>query len=289
MTVGSRWVRTNRIRSDAESDVGDEVRPMNEKKRKTSALDSFVDRYASPALPLLDESDNQVGLLAVEGDGDAWSGAAAAGDKKPVKKKKKGKGKKSDEVKEGSGAGRGIETLFRTSYRTNMDLSSLADTKANIMISINGIIISIILASISPKIDANPWLILPTTVLLLSCLVSIVYAVLSARPRVHQQVITLDEVRNNTANILFFGNFVSLREREYIVGMKELLQNSDTLHEQMIKDIYGLGRVLIKKYGLLRISYTAFMFGLISGVLLYNLVYVWVVFLPPAQSGSVLP
>ncbi|MEZ4698991.1 MAG: DUF5706 domain-containing protein [Rhodothermales bacterium] len=248
---------------------------MQEKKRKTVALDSR-DEAQDATYPAFGEP--------VPADPPDENEAGGAGN---GKKKKKKKQKKGDEKV--SGSSRGIETLFRTSYRTNMDLSSLADTKANIMISINGIIISIILASISPKIDANPWLILPTTVLLISCLISIVYAVLSARPRVHKQTITLEDVRNNTANILFFGNYVSLKEQEYIAGMKELLQNSDTLYEQMIKDIYSLGLVLIKKYQLLRVSYTAFMFGLIAGVLLFNLVYLWVVFWPTGAAGAVLP
>ncbi len=258
---------------------------MDEKKRSTTALDSPHDRDAGLLPQIHGESAEMEGL----DEADGFAGTVAGDQKKGRKKKKKKVKRAKEAVMPASGSVRGIETMFRTSYRTNMDLSSLADTKANIMISINGIIISIILASISPKIDANPWLILPTTVLLLSCLVSIVYAVLSARPRVHKHVITLDEVRNNTANILFFGNFVSLKEQEYIAGMKELLQHSDTLYEQMIKDIYSLGLVLIKKYELLRVSYTVFMFGLISGVLLFNLVYLWVVFRPSAPGGSLLP
>lgn len=204
------------------------------------------------------------------------------------RKKKKGKKGKGEDTASRP-TSRGVETLFRTSYQMNMDLSSLADTKANIMISINGIIISIILASISPKIDANPWLVVPTTVLLISCLVSIVYAVLSARPRVHQNEISLDDVRGNRANILFFGNFVTLKEQEYIAGMKELLRNPDTLYEQMMKDIYSLGQVLTVKYRLLRVSYTAFMVGLILGVLLFNLVYLWIVTTPAPASGMLLP
>ena len=58
---------------------------------------------------------------------------------------------KKKKKKEGLGTSRGIETMFRTSYRTHVDLSSLADNKANIMIGINGIIMSILIASISPK------------------------------------------------------------------------------------------------------------------------------------------
>ena len=81
-------------------------------------------------------------------------------DPKPPKKKKQ-KGKGSD---------RGVETMFRTSYRTHLALSSLADAKANIMISINGIIISILLATVYPSVTQSRWLIIPSTILLLSSL-----------------------------------------------------------------------------------------------------------------------
>lgn len=206
------------------------------------------------------------------------------------KKKKKKKGKDKDSKKGGGlGSTRGVETMFRTSYRTNMDLSSLADSKANIMISINGIIISIIIASISPKIDSNPWLLIPTTVLLLSCMVSISMAVLAARPRLNSKFIDLDAVRNNSANILFFGNFVNMREDDFITGMKELLQDNDRLYVNMMRDIYGLGTVLEKKFRFLRTSYNVFMVGLITGVILFVGIYAWVVVGTGAGSGAMLP
>lgn len=179
----------------------------------------------------------------------------------PEKKKKK--------KKKGLGSDRGIETMFRTLYTVNMDLSSLADTKANIMISINGLIISILLAAISPKIDSNPILLIPTTLLLVACLVSLVFAVLSARPRVQSEPVTLDQVRTNEANILFFGNFANMERDDFLTGMRELMLHTDNLYHSMMLDIFGLGLVLRKKYGLLRISYTVFMIGLIIGVLAF--------------------
>jgi hypothetical protein len=206
-------------------------------------------------------------------------------DEKATKKKKKKKKKKKPEA--GTlGTSRGIETMFRTSYRVNMDLSALADTKSNIMISINGLIISIILGTIASKIDANYWLLVPTPVLLIGCLISMTYAVLAARPRVSSRMITLEDVRNNSANILFFGNFVHLSQEDYIQGMTELLQNTDRLYFNMIRDIYGLGNVLQKKFRLLRISYTVFMVALILGVLAFILTFVWVVATVPAAAAS---
>jgi len=199
----------------------------------------------------------------------------------PESEWKKKKEKKKDKKKDGEGglgSSRGIETMFRTSYRVNMDLSALADTKSNIMISINGLIISIILGTISSKIDANPWLLIPTPVLLIGCLASMIYAVLAARPRVSSTVISLEDVRQNKVNILFFGNFANLSVADYTQGMTELLQNTDTLYLNMIRDIYGLGVVLKTKFRLLRISYTIFMIALIAGVLVFIIVFALVVF-----------
>lgn len=121
------------------------------------------------------------------------------------KKEKKPKKKKGTEEKKLGSTNRGVSDMFRTSYRTHIELSAIADNKSNIMISINGIIISIVIASISPKIDSNPWLLIPTAVLLLTCLGSLIYAVLSARPRVSNEKVTLDDVHANRANILFLG------------------------------------------------------------------------------------
>jgi len=193
---------------------------------------------------------------------------AEAGEKKAKKKKKK---------KDKLGSSRGIETMFRTSYRTHIDMSSLADSKSNIMISINGLIVSILIASISSKIDTNPWLLLPMSVLLVGCLVSMIYAVLAARPRVTTRQVSLDDVRSDRANILFFGNFVNMDEADYTEGMKELLQNPDSLYLNMIRDIYSLGRVLARKFYFLRISYALFMVSLIVGVLMFLLVLLTVV------------
>ncbi|MEM6335242.1 MAG: Pycsar system effector family protein [Bacteroidota bacterium] len=199
--------------------------------------------------------------------------ALAEVDAPAAKKKKKKKKKDKDLV---LGSSRGVETMFRTMYRVNMDLSALADTKANIMISINGLILSIMLASVAPKIDANPWLFLPVVVLLLGCLIALVFAVLSARPRVGSQPVSLEDVRADRANILFFGNFANMAQPDYVEGMIDLMRNNDLLYRNMIRDLYNLGIVLVKKFRLLRVSYNVFMIGLIAGVMSFITVFLWI-------------
>lgn len=171
---------------------------------------------------------------------------------------------------------KGISDMFRTSYRTHVELSAIADNKSNIMISINGIIISIMIASISPKIDSNPWLLMPTAILLITCMIALIYSILAARPRVSYEKVTLDDVRSNRSNLLYFGNFFKLSREDYVTGMEELMADSERLYNTMARDLYGLGTVLETKFRLLRIAYNVFMFGLALSVASFLLVFFFV-------------
>ena len=184
------------------------------------------------------------------------------------------------------GTKRGIETLFRTNYRVNMDLTSLADAKANIMISINGLIVSILIASIAPGIDRNPWLLIPSSLFLIGCLISLIYAVLAARPRVQSTEVTPQMALEKGTNILFFGNFSHMDQDEFVYVMKEVVQDPTQIYTMMMKDIYGVGSVLQKKYRMLRASYAAFLVALVVGVLSFIGVFAWTTTMDDIPAGS---
>ena len=145
----------------------------------------------------------------------------------------------------------------------------MADSKANIMISVNTIIISIIISVLIQKLDTNPHLIIPTSILLISCLVTIIFSILATRPNVSSGMFSRNDVEKRKTNLLFFGNFHKMKLEDYEWGMRELMEDSSYLYGSLIRDIYFLGVVLGKKYRLLRISYTIFMFGLVVSVLAF--------------------
>ncbi|MEM6287789.1 MAG: Pycsar system effector family protein [Bacteroidota bacterium] len=193
------------------------------------------------------------------------------------------------------GTKRGIETLFRSSYRVQMDLSALADAKANIMISINGLLVGILVGALAPGIDRNPWLLIPSSLFLLGCLVSLIFAILAARPRVQSQVVSPETAIRKGTNILFFGNFSHMTQDEFVYVMKETVQDPTQIYTMMMKDIYGVGSVLQKKYRLLRSSYTAFLVALTVGVLSFIGVFAYTttfddpVAAPPGAPTEVQP
>ena len=169
--------------------------------------------------------------------------------------------------------GRGVETMYRTTYRTHINLSSIADNKANIMLSINAIIISITLSTLVPEFGLNSKLVFPTLLLLAVCLVSIVFATLSTMPKVTEGIFSREDIRQKKSNLLFFGNFYNMEMEDFHWGMMEMIKDSDFLYSSMTRDLFFLGKVLAKKYRYLRICYRIFMYGLIAVTLAFAFVF----------------
>jgi hypothetical protein len=174
------------------------------------------------------------------------------------------------------GTKRGIETMFRSAYRVQMELTALADNKANMMISINAIIISIIIAAVAPKLDSNLWMLAPTIVILLGMLASVVFAILAARPRLISDQVDLSDLEHSKGNILFFGNFARMNVEDFMHGMEEVIADRTLTYETMIRNIFDLGFVLNRKYALLRVAYSIFMVALILGVCSFITMFIWI-------------
>jgi len=164
---------------------------------------------------------------------------------------------------------RGVETMFRLTSKNHLDLSGMADNKANIMISVNSIILSVIVSVLIRKLEEYPHLTIPALIITAVCLATIVFAILATRPNVSKGVFTEEDIMSKKTNLLFFGNFHKMKREEYEWGMKEMMKDADYLYTSLIRDIYYLGVVLGKKYRMLRIAYTIFMFGLVISVIAF--------------------
>ncbi len=186
---------------------------------------------------------------------------------KALYKKKK---KKQDKAK----PGRGVETLFRTASGNHMRLSAMADNKAHILLSINSVIISVILAVLAKNLSTHTNLIIPTALLLLTCLSSLVFAVLTTKPKLSNGVFTADQISNREVNLLFFGNFYKMQLETYEWGIKEIINDKEYLYGSMTKDIYFQGKVLAVKYKYLNVGYKFFMYGVIASVVAFLISFI---------------
>ena len=170
---------------------------------------------------------------------------------------------------------RGIQTLFRVTLKNHITLSEIADTKANILLSVNAIIISVVLSNLIPKLDnpSNTYLIYPTLIFLLFTVTSMVMAVIATRPNVGSGKFSKDDVANKKVNLLFFGNFHKMKLIEYELALKELVKDKDYIYSSLTKDLYFLGLVLHRKYKILRWTYSIFVIGIVVSVIAFALAF----------------
>lgn len=161
---------------------------------------------------------------------------------------------------------RAIQTFFRTNYRNHINLSAIADNKANIMISVNAILLSVMISLLTYRniAETKPMILAAISVFFITGLTSLVFAVLSARPKVTTINKQSKDKIINQKNIVFFGNFVHLDLDQYEAAMDAVFRDGELMYGNMVRDLYYLGKVLDKKYRYLTTSYNIFMVGFVA-------------------------
>lgn len=164
---------------------------------------------------------------------------------------------------------KGIQTMLRLTSGNHLELSEMADHKANILISVNSIIISVILGVLFRKLQDEPYLTIPSVIFLAVSVTTIVIAILATRPKLGGGTFTNEDVINKKTNLLFFGNFHKAPFEQYNEAMRKMMRDPNYLYGSLINDIYQLAVVLGRKYRLVRLAYNIFMFGIVVAVLAF--------------------
>lgn len=172
---------------------------------------------------------------------------------------------------------RGIQTLYRIALRNHIKLSDIADTKANILLSVNAIIISLVISNLLSKLDnpSNRYLIFPTIVFVVFSIISMVMSIKATQPNVTKGEFTDKDLKARRVNLAFFGNFHQMELERYQQAFKNLIKNKDSIYETLTKDLYFLGSVLNTKYRLLRYTYLIFMVGIIISVIAFTFSFIY--------------
>ena len=183
----------------------------------------------------------------------------AVADDAVEKKAKKEKKKKKK-------SGKGVETMFRTTLANHLRLSEMADQKANLMISINAILISITMSSFLKPVTGMERLLIPEILLLIVSLITVIISIFATKPTFSLKKKMAPDALDDPGikrpvDLLFFGDYTQLTAAEYRQQVRDLIEDDKRLYNSLIDNIYAQGRVLVKKYRLLTIAYTFFMIG----------------------------
>lgn len=156
--------------------------------------------------------------------------------------------------------------LLSTAQQHHVQLSAMADQKANFLLAGTFVAISVIASGFAvDKIG------LTMMVLCVFSVISATFAVLAVTPR-----FTSRKRDPGDRNLLFFGDFSDIELEEYWKRIKPKLDKREEVHKTMAQDIYELGRILRrKKYKYLRWSYICFLLGLVAtgGVFCYEFLF----------------
>ena len=161
------------------------------------------------------------------------------------------------------------DNMLRTAQQHHVALSTMADTKANIIITVSSIVLTLSMGKVG-----EPEVRISVLTLTVFTLLALLLAILAVLPKYRPLRLTTVELPPNF-NLLFFGHFAELPRERYLAEIARTLVPDGSIYAAMTNDIYSLGTYLAHhKYRYLRLSYLCFLAGFIlaSAIQLFHLV-----------------
>ncbi|MFT4761828.1 MAG: putative metal-dependent HD superfamily phosphohydrolase [Saprospiraceae bacterium] len=182
--------------------------------------------------------------------------------------------KKAKQIKKFSiGDNKAAQVMFKTALRNHIDLTSIADQKSNIMLSINALLLTIGMPIFASYLSDKVYLLTPSIIFMLTCITTMIFATLSTRPIKMDGETNLDKIDFGKTNLFFFGNFYKIEQQAYQKAIKKVIANSETLDKTIINDLYFLGHALGDKFRYLRTCYNVFIIGIILSFISFAISY----------------
>jgi|KBSSwiStaDraftv2_1062776.scaffolds.fasta_scaffold90080_2 hypothetical protein len=169
------------------------------------------------------------------------------------------------------------EDLFKIAFRNYVDLVSVADRKAGLMINVNSIIISVVIAFALRHVDTHPMIIVPTIVILIVALATIYLAIQASRPQEKMQ----NDPLINGDEVFFFGSFdrvdnhfIKMPWGQYKNSLQNLVNGTKgEIIQQITEETFIVRKVLAQKFRYISMAFKIFSFGLMATILSFLVFY----------------
>ena len=168
-----------------------------------------------------------------------------------------------------------IVNIIRTTQRNNIELTHIADNKANVLLSLNALMITFLLPLVVAHTDVilEEQLYIPLVILSLTCFVTIYICTIVLKPS-HLKNFRDNESLNGRFSPFFFGNFYNMEPQEFFSYIKDTASRPDDVRSHLAEDLYYIGRRLAFKMNFIRWAFTIFTLGLFLSLVSTGLV-VW--------------
>jgi hypothetical protein len=150
--------------------------------------------------------------------------------------------------------------LLQTAQRHHMQLSQMADNKANMLITVSSLVLTISMSRLN-----DPGM--QTTIAALGAftLAAMFMAILAVLPKYKPLNLGNPDTLPEWFNPIFFAHFSELPRDRFFKHMGEVLRSDPHIYEVLVNDLYSIGTYLARhKYRYLRFAYIFFLLGFVS-------------------------
>ena len=162
-------------------------------------------------------------------------------------------------------ANRATQTLFRTLSKNNYVLEEMIDRKANIIITTNAIIMSILLGSSLCQEVTNsihPGLLL---MLLMIWLISIMFALYAIKPF----LITPKQLKWKEHNLLTYLEVKHTDIDSFKDKIGKTISSEENIYNAMAEDVFQVGKNIKRKHYFLDVAAYTFLLGILASAIIY--------------------
>ena len=157
-----------------------------------------------------------------------------------------------------------VDYVLRNVHQQLVALSSQADLKANIMITVTSILLSLSLTHLDS--GRLRWSAVVFSGFLLLALVFALLSVLPKFPFPGQR----KRDAESKPDLLFFNHVAAMPKDDYLREMAGVLQHDGTAYRALVNNLHNQSTYLLKaKYRYLTLSYATFLAGVIAATIAY--------------------
>lgn len=157
---------------------------------------------------------------------------------------------------------RGIETWFRLASRNLYTRRQLLDTKANMLVTLNALVLSVVLGTNYRDLGGDPYLIISLVPLVVACLLSLTFAILASKPHIRRGVFSWADLSAHRVSLMTFEDFYAMSGKEYEEGLDQIMADRELLYGSLKRDIYCHGIDLGHRYKNIQRAYGILLVGI---------------------------
>ena len=156
-----------------------------------------------------------------------------------------------------------VINIIRTTQRNNIELTAIADNKANVLMSLNAVMIAAITPMVLANVDIvlSRFLYIPLLILAATCFATIYICTQVLKPSRFEDLRDDDDGEEEFSPF-FFGNFFNMKPNDFFLYMKKSLAEPEQIKKHLAKDLFYVGRRLGVKMKNMRLAFNIFLVGI---------------------------